>query len=94
MNSDICPPERGAFDLHKSKDHSLNPRSAAAVLCTVELLGMSLWFTASAITPQLQTAWELSADRANAARRSLNVITPWSKNAAATTANSTAPHPI
>jgi MFS family permease len=30
----------------------------------VELLGMSLWFTASAVTPHLQTAWGLSAGQA------------------------------
>jgi MFS family permease len=30
----------------------------------VELLGMSLWFTASAVTPTLQAAWGLSAGQA------------------------------
>ena len=50
--------------MHKSKDYSLNPASAAAVLCLVELLGMSLWFTASAVTPQLQAQWHLTAGQA------------------------------
>lgn len=46
--------------LNKSKDHSLNSGAAAAVLCLVQLLGMSLWFTASAVTPQLQAQWGLT----------------------------------
>jgi MFS family permease len=35
-----------------------------ALLSTAELLGMSLWFTASAVAPQLQIAWSLSAHQA------------------------------
>lgn len=33
------------------------------LLATAELLGMSLWFTASAVAPQLQAAWGLSAQQ-------------------------------
>jgi MFS family permease len=33
-------------------------------LCAVELLGMSLWFTASAVTVQLQAHWGLSTSQA------------------------------
>ena len=62
--------------MHKSKDHSSqaeigslpeldrrtsNAAFVAVVLCLVELLGMSLWFTASAVTPQLQARWGLDA---------------------------------
>jgi len=65
--------------LDKSKDHSFHAEIHAApeldrrigsagfvalVLCLVELLGMSLWFTASAVTPQLQTRWGLDAGTA------------------------------
>ncbi|HUH13394.1 MAG TPA: MFS transporter, partial [Longimicrobiales bacterium] len=32
-----------------------------ALLCAAELLGMSLWFTASAVGPELQATWGLSA---------------------------------
>jgi MFS family permease len=38
--------------------------SALALLATAELLGMSLWFTASAVSPELQELWELSARQA------------------------------
>jgi MFS family permease len=34
------------------------------LLCVVELLGMSLWFTASAVTPYLQVLWALDAGAA------------------------------
>jgi MFS family permease len=34
-----------------------------ALLATAEFLGMSLWFTASAVAPQLQAAWGLSAQQ-------------------------------
>ena len=30
-----------------------------ALLGAVQLLGMSVWFTASAVAPQLQAAWQL-----------------------------------
>jgi len=33
------------------------------LLATAELLGMSLWFTASAVAPQLQAAWGLDAQQ-------------------------------
>ncbi|MDQ3607139.1 MAG: MFS transporter, partial [Gemmatimonadota bacterium] len=33
------------------------------LLSLAELLGMSLWFTASAVAPQLQTLWGLSAQQ-------------------------------
>jgi MFS family permease len=39
----------------------LNPRKAALLLIIAELLGMSLWFTASAVTPYLQMRWSLDA---------------------------------
>jgi MFS family permease len=42
----------------------LNPRKAAVLLVIAELLGMSLWFTASAVTPFLQERWGLSAAQA------------------------------
>ncbi len=35
-----------------------------ALLSVAELLGMSLWFTASALAPQLQVLWHLSASQA------------------------------
>ena len=35
-----------------------------ALLSAVELLGMSLWFTASAVSPQLRDVWGLSAGQA------------------------------
>jgi len=35
-----------------------------ALLATAELLGMSLWFTASAVAPQLRELWGLSAGQA------------------------------
>lgn len=39
----------------------MNPRKAAILLVIAELLGMSLWFTASAVTPYLQVRWSLDA---------------------------------
>lgn len=33
------------------------------LLSLAELLGMSLWFTASAVAPQLQAQWDLSAQQ-------------------------------
>lgn len=36
-----------------------------ALLAVAELLGMSLWFTASAVAPQLGALWELSAQQAS-----------------------------
>jgi MFS family permease len=42
----------------------LNAGSAALILCVVELLGMSLWFTANAVTPHLQAQWALEAEAA------------------------------
>jgi MFS family permease len=38
--------------------------SMLLLLSLAELLGMSLWFTASAVAPQLQEAWGLSAQQA------------------------------
>src|SRR5688572_13995544 len=38
--------------------------SALPLLATAELLGMSLWFTASAVSPELQELWGLSARQA------------------------------
>ncbi len=35
-----------------------------ALLSAAELLGMSLWFTASAVAPELREAWDLSASQA------------------------------
>ncbi len=35
-----------------------------ALIATAELLGMSLWFTATAVAPQLQSLWNLDASRA------------------------------
>src|SRR4051812_38565877 len=35
-----------------------------ALLAAAELLGMSLWFTASAVSPQLRTLWGLSEAQA------------------------------
>ena len=49
----------------KSKDYSaLSAKKAAVLLVIAELLGMSLWFTASAVTPYLQERWTLSATQA------------------------------
>ena len=42
----------------------MNPRKAAVLLIIAELLGMSLWFTASAVTPYLQVRWSLDATAA------------------------------
>jgi MFS family permease len=38
--------------------------AALALLATAELLGMSLWFTASAVSPELQQLWGLSTRQA------------------------------
>ncbi len=38
--------------------------SALVLLASAELLGMSLWFTASAVSPELQRLWGLSASEA------------------------------
>lgn len=46
---------------YKSKEHSLTAGRAAVLLCLVQFLGMSLWFTASAVTPFLQQKWGLDA---------------------------------
>ncbi len=35
-----------------------------ALLAVAELLGMSLWFTATAVSPQLRSVWELNAGQA------------------------------
>jgi MFS family permease len=42
----------------------LTGRKAALLLVVAELLGMSLWFTASAVTPYLQERWGLDAGQA------------------------------
>ena len=42
----------------------MNARKAAILLVIAELLGMSLWFTASAVTPYLQVRWSLDAGAA------------------------------
>lgn len=34
---------------------------ALAILCLTEFLGMSVWFSASAVVPALAAAWSLSA---------------------------------
>jgi hypothetical protein len=34
-----------------------------ALLATAQFLGMSLWFTASAVAPQLQHLWDLDAQQ-------------------------------
>jgi MFS family permease len=53
------------FAVDKSKDYSaLSAKKAAALLVIAELLGMSLWFTASAVTPYLQGRWGLDATEA------------------------------
>ena len=39
----------------------LTPRRALVLLALAELLGMSVWFSASALAPQLREAWSLSA---------------------------------
>lgn len=49
---------------YKSKEHSLKSTAAAVLLCSVQFLGMSLWFTASAVTPYLQKRWGLDASAA------------------------------
>ena len=36
------------------------PRRALAIIATSQLLVLTVWFSASAVTPQLQTAWTLS----------------------------------
>ena len=42
----------------------MSAKKAAALLVIAELLGMSLWFTASAVTPYLQGRWGLDASEA------------------------------
>ncbi len=42
----------------------MTPRKAGVLLVIAELLGMSLWFTASAVTPYLQSRWQLDATEA------------------------------
>jgi hypothetical protein len=36
----------------------------AGLVALAELLGMSLWFTASAVSPQFQAAWQLTPAQA------------------------------
>ena len=51
--------------MNKSKDSAqLNAQKAAVLLVIAELLGMSLWFTASAVTPYLQVRWSLDSGAA------------------------------
>jgi MFS family permease len=50
-------------ETERSSDRSL-ARRMLALLAIAELLGMSLWFTASAISPQLREAWGLDATQA------------------------------
>jgi len=45
-------------DTHPRRRHLL------LLVSIAELLGMSLWFTASAVAPQLQSLWGLSAMQA------------------------------
>src|SRR5690242_1867377 len=40
---------------------SATPGAMLAVLAAAELLGMSLWFAATAVGPQLRERWHLSA---------------------------------
>jgi len=51
------PPDNGAPLPHPS----LSKARALALLALTELLGMSVWFSASAIVPALTAAWGLSA---------------------------------
>ncbi len=43
------------------------------LLATAELLGMSLWFTASAVAPELRSLWDLSAAEAAALTTAVQV---------------------
>ncbi len=38
---------------------------ALALLASAELLGMSLWFSASAVTPAISAEWRLTAGEAS-----------------------------
>lgn len=42
----------------------MSRRGVLALLALAELLGMSVWFSASALAPQLREAWSLSAAQA------------------------------
>src|SRR5689334_2512520 len=59
IGSDSAAPASTAVDISTSA-----PWSALALLATAELLGMSLWFTASAVSPELQRIWHLSSSQA------------------------------
>ena len=39
----------------------MTKRSALGLICLTEFLGMSVWFSASAVVPALREAWGLSA---------------------------------
>lgn len=52
-------PVRAAADV--ARDTHPHRWRVLALLATAELLGMSLWFAASAIAPQLQQLWHLSS---------------------------------
>ena len=47
-------------------DSPLKPWRILLLLAAAELLGMSLWFTASAVAPELRALWDLSAAQAAA----------------------------
>jgi len=55
--TDTAPTPPGPADTHPARWRIL------ALLSGAELLGMALWFTASAVAPRLQILWDLSASQ-------------------------------
>src|ERR671933_892215 len=49
----------------EARDESSARWRALALLACAELLGMSLWFSASAVTPALRAEWKLSETAAS-----------------------------
>lgn len=54
----VLPADGTVRDAHPARWRML------ALLAAAELLGMSLWFTASAVSPQLRALWGLDAAQA------------------------------
>jgi MFS family permease len=62
--SSIARPESGARASFAGDTSPAAAWFALALLASAELLGMSLWFTASAVSPELQRLWHLSTGQA------------------------------
>ena len=60
MSGAALLPQHGRDDAARAPDASRAAWGMLAVLAVAELLGMSLWFTASAVSPQLAPRWALT----------------------------------